>query len=34
MKHAYLYADSGSSSGADLTVLNKHFGAWSVSYNH
>ncbi len=29
----YLYADSGSSSSADLTQINAHFGAWSVSYN-
>jgi hypothetical protein len=32
-EHAYLYADSGSSSGADLAVIAAHYGAWSVSYN-
>ena len=31
--HSYLYADSGSSSGADLAQINAHFGAWSGSYN-
>jgi hypothetical protein len=31
--HSYLYADSGSSSGADLTQISAHCDAWSVSYN-
>ena len=32
-EQTYLYADSGSSSGADLTEINTHFAEWSVSYN-
>jgi hypothetical protein len=30
---SYLYADSASSAGKYLDVVEEHFGAWSVSYN-
>jgi hypothetical protein len=30
---SYLYADSASSAGKYLDVIEQHFGAWSVSYN-
>ncbi len=32
-ENAYLYADSGSSSGAHLAAIEEHFAHWSVSYN-
>jgi hypothetical protein len=30
---SYLYADSASSAGKYLDTIERHFGAWSVSYN-
>ena len=32
-EQSYLYADSASSAGKYLEAIQKHFGAWSVSYN-
>lgn len=32
-RSSYLYTDSGSSAGKYLGVIDRHFGAWSVSYN-